>query len=100
MKLWHLLIVGFLLVAGTSAYMTWLCWQAGDESKWMFGIFTLFFCLLAASPYLPKLRSKAKPEPVNTRFVPHWFMMLAALVLLATVVIAIIGGIAALLVED
>lgn len=97
MKLWHLFMVFFLLAAGVSGYLTWLCWQAGDDGRWMFGVFTLFFCLLAASPYLPRLGSKPKPEPGSTRFVPHWFLLLAGLVLLGTVVMAIIGGIVALL---
>ncbi len=88
-----ILMVVFVIPALGSAYMTWLTWRAGDDGKWLFTVFTVFFLLLAVSPILPKLRSKPKPEPANTRFVPHWFMMLAALVLIGTIVMAVVGGI-------
>ena len=81
----------FLLLAIPAGYMTWLMWQAGDSGKWLFGVFTLFFLALATMPLLPK----PKPKPVtftSTRFVPHWFMMLAVLVLLGTIILAIVGA--------
>lgn len=92
-----ILVVAFAIPALASAYMTWLTWRADDEGKWLFTVFFVFFLLLAASPVLPKLRSKPKPESASTRFVPHWFMLLAALVLLGAIVLALVGGLVALL---
>ena len=83
----------FLLPAIGGGYMTWLMWRAGDDGQWMFGVFTLFFMALTVAPLLPELRKK-KPEPSpNTRFVPHWFMLLAILALLGVAVAAIVGAI-------
>jgi hypothetical protein len=92
-----ILVVAFAIPALASAYMTWLTWRAGDDGKWLFTVFTVFFLLLVASPFLPQFKSKPKPESASTRFVPHWFMLLAALVLLGAIVVAIIGGVMALL---
>jgi hypothetical protein len=81
-----------LLPAIASGYMTWLMWQAGDSGKWLFGVFTLFFLALAATPLLPK--PKPKPQTfTSTRFVPHWFMMLAVLVIAASILAAIVGAV-------
>ena len=88
-----ILVVVFLIPAVASAYMTWLTWRADDDGKWLFTVFFGFFLLLAASPILPKLRTKPKPESANTRFVPHWFMMLAILVIILSILAAIIGAI-------
>lgn len=83
----------FLLPAIVSGYMTRLMWQAGDSGKWLFGVFTLFFVLLTLTPILPKLRPP-QPKPItSTRFVPHWFMMLAVLVVLGTIILAIVNAI-------
>ncbi|SDS50663.1 hypothetical protein [Opitutus sp. GAS368] len=82
----------FLLPALGAGYMTFLMWRAGDSGRWLFGVFTLFFLALAAMPLLPK----PKPKPVTftgTRFVPHWFMMLAVLAVAAIIGAAIIGAI-------
>ena len=83
----------FLLPAIGSGYLTWLLWQAGDSGKWLFLVFTLFFLLLVATPILPKLKSKPPPESTSTRFGPHWFMMLAILVVAASVLAAIFEAI-------
>jgi hypothetical protein len=83
----------FLLIAGIAAYMTWLCWREGNDGKWLFGVFTMFFLLLGAAPLMPKASHKSQPEPAtSTRFVPHWFMMLAVLVLLLTFILGIVGA--------
>jgi len=92
-----ILVVVFFIPAVASAYMTWLTWRAGDDGKWLFTVFFVFFLLLAASPYLPKLRSRPKPESADTRFVPHWFMLIAALILLGAIILALVGGVVALL---
>ncbi len=83
----------FLLPAGGAGYMTWLSGQAGDDGKWLFGVFTLFFLLLAAAPFAPKFKRQSKPEPPpTTRFVPHWFMLLAILVIVLSMIAAIVGA--------
>ena len=83
----------FLLIAGIAAYLTWLCGRAGNDGKWLFGVFTMFFLLLGTSPLLPGLRQKEKPEATtSTRFVPHWFMLLAGLVLLLIIILGIVGA--------
>ena len=92
MTVQRILVGVFLLVTGVAAYMTWLCWQAGNDSKWLFGAFTAFFLFLGAAPLLPKAKPAKKIEAItSTRFVPHWFMMLAVLVLLLIVVAGIVG---------
>lgn len=84
----------FLLPAIAAGYMTWLMWQAGDSGKWLFLVFTVFFLLLAVAPLVPEFRKKPPPEPPpNTRFVPHWFMLLAILALLGVAVAAIVGAV-------
>ncbi len=92
MKGRQILAAVFLLLTAGAGYMTVLMWRAGDSGKWLFGVFTLFFLALAALPLLPK--PKPKPEALTgTRFVSHWFMMLAILVLLGTIILGIIGAI-------
>lgn len=97
MKLSWILPVVFLLCALGAGYMTWLMWRAGDSGKWFFGVFTVFFLALTVAPLVPEFRKK-KPEPSpNTRFVPHWFMLLAMLVVVVGIILAIIGAIRAIL---
>ena len=83
----------FLIPAIASGYMTWLSWRAGDDGKWLFGVFTLFSLLLGISPLLPELKPKKPPEAASTRFAPHWVMMLAILLMIGVAVAAIIGAI-------
>ena len=85
----------FLLLALGSGYLTWLSWRAGQDGKWMFGVFTVFFLLLGAVPLAPKFRRQPPAEmPVaGTRFVPHWFMLIALLVFVAALLLAIVGAI-------
>ncbi len=88
----------FLLPAAGAGYMTWLSWRAGDDGKWLFGVFTAFFLILGAAPFLAKAKRSPPPDqaPANTRFVPHWFMLIAMLVLLVlavSIVLAIIRSI-------
>lgn len=94
MKARWLVPVIFLIPAGGAGYMTWLSWEAGEDSKWIFGVFTVFFLLIALVPFLPSLKSKPASEPSpNTRFVPHWFMLLAILAMGAAAVFAVVGAI-------
>lgn len=96
--IWRRLLFAVLLIpAIISGYLTWLLWRAGDSGKWLFLVFTVFFLLLVATPILPKLKSKPPPPPASTRFVPHWFMLLAMLVVLVAIILAIISAIRAIL---
>ena len=91
---WILLLCAFFLIpAVASAYMTWLTWRAGDDCRWLFGVFTLFFLLLASAPLMPKLKPKPEPPTASTHFVPHWFMLLAILVIVLSIFAAIVGAI-------
>ena len=90
----RILAAVFLLPAIASGYMTWLMGRAGEDGRWLFGVFTVFFLLLTIAPLVPEFRKKTPPpEPTSTRFVPHWFMLLAILVLLGVAVAAIVGAI-------
>ncbi len=86
--------VFFLLPTGGAGYMTWMSWQANDDGKWLFGVFALFFLCLALAPFLPKAKpTEPTPPSTSTHFVPHWFMLLAGLALVVTVLVTIISAI-------
>ena len=92
MKGRRILVAVFLLTAIGAGYMSLLLGRAGDSGKWLFGVFSLFFLFLAVVPLVPEL--KRKPEPVRqTRFVPHWFMLLAMLVVILGILAAISGAV-------
>ncbi len=91
MKHRRILAAVLLLPALGAGYMAWLSCQAGDEGKWLFGVFAVFFLLLTVALLLPRIKRPAKPEPSpDTRFTPHWFMLLAMLVVMAGLLAAII----------
>ena len=91
---WILLLFAFFLLSALAAgYMTWLTWHAGNDGRWLFGVFTLFFLALAVTPLLPKLKPKPEPPTASTHFVPHWFMLLAILVIVLSIFAAIVGAI-------
>jgi multisubunit Na+/H+ antiporter MnhB subunit len=94
MKARHLLALVFALPALGSAYLAWLMWREGDGGKWLFIVFAIFFGLIAATPWLPK--TKPKPEPLGTRFVPHWFMLAA----IATILVAVLASIVAAILRN
>ena len=86
------LIALVLLLPGLgAAYMAWMLWRVEDGGKWFFLVLAVFFLLLAVSPRLPQLKPKPNAEPAGTRFVPHWFMLLAVLVLIGVAVLALLG---------
>jgi hypothetical protein len=81
----------FLLIGLAAGWMAWLTWRAGEDGKWLFGVFAAFFLLLAAAPFLPASKKKDEPGKVlSTRFVPAWQMegmiLLALLAIAASVV--------------
>ncbi|MDE3084564.1 MAG: hypothetical protein KGJ37_05000 [Verrucomicrobiota bacterium] len=76
----------FLILGLIAARLTWLMWQVGDSGKWFFGVFALFFLILAAAPFLPAPKKKSA-EVQSTRFVPAWKM--EGMILLAVVFVAL-----------
>jgi zinc transporter ZupT len=83
----------FLLPALVAGYIAWLSWRAGDDGKWMFSVFAGFFLVLAAAPFIPASRRPPPEAAPATRFVPHWFMLLAVLLFAVMILLAIIGAI-------
>jgi hypothetical protein len=79
----------FLLVGLAAGWMTWLTWRAGEDSKWVFGVFAVFFFIFATAPFLAAPKKEPK-KALNTRFVPAWQMegmiLLALLAIVASVV--------------
>jgi hypothetical protein len=88
----RILAAVFLLLALGAGYLTWVMWQAGDSGKWLFLVFGLFFLALTAAPLIPEFKRKP-PEPPTTRFGPHWFMMLAILVIVLVVLASLISAV-------
>jgi hypothetical protein len=91
MKTRTILSVVFLAIGLAAGWMAWLTWRAGDEGKWLFGIFAAFFLLLAAAPFFPAPKTKKEPEKVlGTRFAPAWqtegMLLLVLVVIVASVV--------------
>jgi len=90
------IVAVLLLIAAASAgYMAWLSWHTRSDGKWLFGMFAVFLLSLGVSTFLPK--SKRPPPldaaPTGTRFVPHWFILLALLLFAAGILLAIVGAI-------
>lgn len=86
-----LLAGGLLLIAGGAGYMAWLSWQAGDDGRWLFGVFALFFGVLATAALRPA--SAAAPSAqsrTSSGFVPHWKMLLITLGIGAVFVAAVV----------
>jgi hypothetical protein len=92
MKPLRLLCVVLFLGAGLwVGYLTWQVWKAGDDSKWLFLLITVFLLSLGTAPLMPVLKRQPKPEPpTSTRFTPHWFLLLALLVTAGIVLAAIV----------
>jgi hypothetical protein len=80
-----------LLPALGAGYMTLATWRAGDSSKWLFGVFTVFLLALAVAPHV-KDSSKPVP-PVSNGFSPHWFMMLGAVAVVLLILGTLVGAI-------
>ena len=84
-----LLAAVFLLIGLAAGWMAWLTWRAGEDSKWLFGVFAAFFFIFATAPFLPVPKREPK-KVMPTRFVPAWQMegmiLLALLAIVASVV--------------
>jgi Ca2+/Na+ antiporter len=80
----------FLLIGLAAGWMAWLMWRAGEDGKWLFGVFAAFFLVLAVVPFLPS--PKKKPEKVlNTRFVPAWQMEGMILLALLAIIVSVVA---------
>jgi hypothetical protein len=93
MKARRILAAVFLLPAVVSGYLAWSMWRAGDSGPWLFVVFTLFFVSLAIAPILPEFKPPPSKPPTSTRFLPHWFMMLAVLGILLAIILTLVGSI-------
>ncbi len=74
-------LMAILLTAcgGIAGYAAWI---GPEDSRWMFGTFALLFFMLASLPFWPKpARAEQPAAPAETRFAPHWVMMLAIVLL-------------------
>lgn len=91
MKTRWILAGGLVLIAGGAGYMAWLSRQAGDDGQWLFGVFALFFGLLAAaalrpaSPTAPPAQGRA-----TSGFAPHWWLLLGMVAIITALVAAVV----------
>lgn len=86
-----LILLIFLLPGLASAYMAWITWRAQDDGKWIFTAFALVFLVPFVAGLFPR-KPPPEPEHSGTKFVPHWYLMLATLILLGVVVVAVVAG--------
>jgi len=83
-----LLAAVFSAIGLAAGGMAWLTWRAGEDGKWLFGVFAAFFLILAAAPFLPPSKKKKEPgKALNTRFVPAWQM--EGMILLAVLLVVL-----------
>lgn len=105
MGIWIAIIV-FGICVFVSLYMTFLAFRNGDSSAFLFASFGLFFgipflisvikALSKRSTLLKKIAEKISGKPESVRFVPHWFMMTAIIIIglvIVSIVISIIRAI-------
>ncbi|MBI3938514.1 MAG: hypothetical protein HY323_16180 [Betaproteobacteria bacterium] len=99
------------LIAAASAYVAYLAYtvEGAGGGFWFFTAFALFFGAAAAGVAIgalgrryPAFRPFAekvvgKPEEPRVRFVPHWQMMTAIVVLLAVLAAAIVSALVGVL---
>lgn len=91
MKARWILAGGLLLAAGGAGYMAWLSWRAEDDGRWLFGVFALFFGVLAAAAL--RQTSPAAPPAVSrtsSGFAPHWQVLLVTLGMVAAFIAAVV----------
>jgi hypothetical protein len=80
----------FFGVIGLGAIATAVIAGTDLESRCIFSAFAAFFFVFAAAPWLGK-KPAPPPTPGPVRFVPHWFMLLAILLLLILLVAGVIS---------
>ena len=102
MGIWIVIIVSGICTL-FSFYMVVLAYRNNDRSVFLFASFGLFFgipflisvikALSNRSVLLKRIDEKisGKPEPV--RFVPHWFMMTAIIIIGLVILVSIAIGI-------
>ena len=87
-----LLAAVFSAIGLAAGGMAWLTWRAGEDGKWLFGVFAAFFLILAAARFLPAPKKKREPgKGLNTRFVPAWQMEGMILMALIAIVASVIA---------
>ncbi|HSY53569.1 MAG TPA: hypothetical protein VK785_03930 [Opitutaceae bacterium] len=87
-----LLAAVFFAIGLAAGWMAWLTWKADADGKWLFGVFAVFFFILAAAPFLPASKKKKAPvEARGTSFAPAWWLPVATLMLLGLLVLGLIG---------
>ena len=100
---------GMIMIAFSEAaciYMIILGIEAGDRSgPWLFaafsfflGIFLLFGLFRITAQHSPKaealyIKATVSERIPDTRFVPHWFMLMALLILIAATVYGLITAV-------
>jgi zinc transporter ZupT len=91
MKLRRFLVAVFLVIGLAAGWMTCLTWKAGEDSKWLFGVFAAFFLVLAGATFLPAAKKKNPATVVQgTHFVPAWQMEGMILLAVLLVILSII----------
>jgi hypothetical protein len=89
----RIILTLFFAAIGLGAIATAVIAGTDLESRCIFLAFAAIFFVFAAAPWLGK---KSKPTadptpPAPTRFVPHWFMLLAILLLVILLVAGVIS---------
>jgi hypothetical protein len=77
-------------VWGLIAIATALLPGSDLESRCVFSAFAALFFVFAAAPWLGKKAAPA-PAPAPVRFVPHWFLMLAIILVVILFIIAAVS---------
>ena len=83
----------FTLPTIGAGYMAWLLWRANEDGRWLFMVFTAFFLILSASPFVPmSWRQTKEKEVVNTRFAGAWVLPFYLLVFGGLLILVVVVG--------
>ncbi len=77
----------FGLAGLAAAYLAVITWSAEGGAGWLFAVFALLLFLLAVGIVAP---AKKPDPPKPTKFVPHWFLMLAILVPVVLLILSVV----------
>ena len=83
----------FIIMAGAggfSLYMAFWAWRAGQSSVWFFLTISVFLLIPVAAHLISPAPGRINSSPQQTRFVPHWFMMGAVIILGLCVLVTIL----------
>ncbi len=76
-----LLFIAMIGAAGFSLYMTALGWREGENSAWFFLAVGVFLLIPVTARLVSPAAEKIHSSPGQRGFVPHWFIMGAAITL-------------------